>query len=87
LIIKGQMNDYQRVLACLLDHLPCIIAIITNEHLKKEISLSCGMVLAFGKTRLKLVEIILVCFKNVKDRKIINKLFEENILNKLLVKP
>ena len=80
------MNDYQRVLTCLLEHLPCIIAIITNEHLTKEINLTCGVVLAFGKTRLKLVEIILVCFKKVKDRKIIIKLFEENIPNKLLVK-
>ena len=79
------MNDYQRVLACLLDHLALIISIIADEHLTNEIILSSGYLIPFGKLRLKLLEIIFVCFKFVKDHKIMVKLLDENILNILLV--
>lgn len=59
---------------------------VTNEKFTKEITLNCGSVLPFGGTRLILMEILLICFKNIKDHKIINQLLiVENFLDKILV--
>lgn len=83
--ISSEISDYQRVLLNLLKNLPSIITKILDTSHPKTTKLSCGEINLFGKNRLVLLDILLVCFQMIKDHQIIDSIMEEGILEKLMV--